>query len=79
LFGGSALQLDLSQLLLKQWYDSTENNPSNPDPDFWVIEDSRIADEMTHAWLAVTQLDEDANQEILAQREEAKQRCVASE
>ena len=79
MFGGSALQLDLGQLLLKQWHDNTEKNPSNPDPDFWIIEDSRIADEMTDAWLAITQLDEDAYQEILAQCEEAKQRCVASE
>tara|TARA_R110002167_G_scaffold89012_3_gene239949 strand:- start:4324 stop:4563 length:240 start_codon:yes stop_codon:yes gene_type:complete len=79
LFGGSALQLDLRQLLLKQWHNNTGNNPNNPDPDFWVLEDSRIADQMTHAWLAVTQLDEDGNQEILAQREEAKQRCVAAE
>tara|TARA_R110001592_G_scaffold246056_1_gene507678 strand:+ start:499 stop:768 length:270 start_codon:yes stop_codon:yes gene_type:complete len=33
----SALQLDLNQLLLKQWHDNTENNPSNPDPDFWSL------------------------------------------
>ena len=34
---------------------------------------------MTHAWIAVTHLDDEGYQEILAQREEAKQRSVAAE
>ena len=66
-------------LVIKQWYDNTANNPNNPDPDFWVVEGSRTADEMTHAWIAVTHLDDEGYQEILAQREEAKQRSVAAE
>lgn len=66
-------------LVIKQWYDNTANNPNNPDPDFWVVAGSRTADEMTHAWIAVTHLDDEGYQEILAQREEAKQRSVAAE
>ncbi len=66
-------------LVIKQWYDNTANNPNNPDPDFWVVAGSRTADEMTHAWIAITHLDDEGYQEILAQREEAKQRSVAAE
>jgi len=66
-------------LVLKQWYDNTTNNPNNPDPDMWVVDGSRTADEMTHAWIAVTHLDEEGYEEILAQREETKQRSVAAE
>jgi len=66
-------------LIIKQWYDNTANNPNNPDPDFWVVNGSRTADEMTHAWIAVTHLDQQGYDEILAQREAAKQRSVAAE
>lgn len=57
-------------LVLKQWYDNTENNPNNPDPDMWVDAGSRTADEMDHAWIAVTHLDEEGYQELLVEREE---------
>ena len=66
-------------LVIKQWYDNTANNPNNPDPDFWVVEGSRTADEMTHAWIAVTHLDQAGYDDIVAQREEAKQRSVATQ
>ena len=46
-------------LILKQWYDNTANNPNNPDPDQWVVGGSRTGDEMTHAWLAITHLDDE--------------------
>ena len=49
-------------LVLKQWYDNTANNPNNPDPDMWVVGGSRTGDEMTHAWIAVTHLDEEKDQ-----------------
>jgi hypothetical protein len=65
-------------LVIKQWYDNTVNNPNNPDPDFWVVAGSRTADEMSHAWIAVTHLDQAGFDEIAAQREEAKQRSVVS-
>ncbi|OGT70232.1 MAG: hypothetical protein A3H44_00850 [Gammaproteobacteria bacterium RIFCSPLOWO2_02_FULL_57_10] len=66
-------------LVIKQWYDNTANNPNNPDPDMWVVGGSRTADEMSHAWIAITHLDDAGYEEILAQREAAKQRSVAAE
>lgn len=66
-------------LVLKQWYDNTADNPNNPDPDMWVVDGSRTADEMSHAWIAVTHLDQEGYDEILAQREAVKQRSVAAE
>ena len=55
-------------LVLKQWYDNTADNPNNPDPDMWVLGGSRTGDEMTHAWIAVTHLDEEKYQELLTER-----------
>jgi len=55
-------------LVLKQWYDNTENNLHNPDPDQWVVGGSRTGDEMTHAWLAITHLDEDKYGELIEGR-----------
>jgi len=55
-------------LVMKQWYDNTANNPNNPDPDQWVYGGSRTGDEMTHAWIAVTHLDEEGFEEATAQR-----------
>jgi hypothetical protein len=50
------------------WYDNTDKNSYNPDPDQWVGIGDRTTDEMSHAWIAVTQLDESAYQRLLAQR-----------
>ena len=50
------------------WYDNTEKNFYNPDPDQWVGVGDRTTDEMSHAWIAVTQLDEAAYQRLLAKR-----------
>jgi len=55
-------------LVLKQWYDNTANNLNNPDPDMWVVGGSRTGDEMTHAWIAVTHLDEEKYQELITER-----------
>jgi hypothetical protein len=60
-------------IVLKQWYDNTGNNPNNPDPDQFVMGGSRTADEMTHAWLAITHLDEEGYQELLAERQKRKE------
>lgn len=57
-------------LILKQWYDNTADNPNNPDPDMWVVGGSRTADEMTHAWIAVTHLDEEGYNKLLEERNE---------
>jgi hypothetical protein len=65
-------------LVIKQWYDNTAENPNNPDPDVFVMGGSRTADEMTHAWLAMTHLDEEGYQELLAERLEQQSETVAS-
>ena len=57
------------QLIITGWYDNTENNRYNPDPDQWVGIGDRTADEMSHAWLAVTHLDEEGIEKIKAERE----------
>lgn len=56
-------------LVLTGYYDNTAKNKSNPDPDQWVGYGSRTADEMSHAWITVTHLDDDGYKQILADRE----------
>ncbi len=55
-------------IVLKQWYDNTAENPNNPDPDMWVMGGSRTGDEMTHAWLAITHLDEEGYNKLKEER-----------
>jgi len=64
-------------LVLKQWYDNTADNPNNPDPAQWVMGGSRTGDEMTHAWIAVTHLDDDGFEKLVAERKAKEQRAVA--
>ena len=66
-------------MVIKQWYDNTANNPNNPDPDFWVVDGSRTADEMSHAWIAVTHLDDEGYAEIVAERAAKQSSSVASQ
>jgi hypothetical protein len=65
-------------LVIKQWYDNTEGNPNNPDPDQWVDGGSRTADEMSHAWIAVTHLDEEGYEELLEARETDEEQRIAA-
>ena len=58
-------------LVIKQWYDNTADNPNNPDADQWVYDGSRTGDEMSHAWIAVTHLDEEGYERLLAERMQA--------
>jgi hypothetical protein len=57
-------------IILTGWYDNTENNRYNPDPDQWVSIGDRTADEMSHAWIAVTRLDEEGYERLVAEREQ---------
>jgi hypothetical protein len=66
-------------MVIKQWYDNTAGNPNNPDPDQWVDGGSRTADEMSHAWIAVTHLDEEGYQELLEQREANQERRITDQ
>jgi hypothetical protein len=43
-------------------------NHHNPDPDQWVGIGDRTTDEMSHAWIAVTHLDDEMYKTILAER-----------
>ncbi len=64
-------------LVIKQWYDNTANNPNNPDPDQWVYGGSRTGDEMSHAWIAVTHLDDEGYEQLVAERKDAEARSLA--
>jgi mono/diheme cytochrome c family protein len=66
-------------LIIKQWYDNTANNPNVIDPEMWVDGGSRTADEMSHAWIAVTHLDEEGYQELLEQRRAAEERRITDQ
>jgi mono/diheme cytochrome c family protein len=55
-------------LLITAWYDNTENNPLNPDPDVWVSRGARTTDEMSHAWISWTDLTEEYYEELVAKR-----------
>ena len=57
----------------EQWFDNTDGNPNNPDPDQWVDYGSRTADEMSHFWMAVTHLDEEGYEALVAEREAAEE------
>jgi mono/diheme cytochrome c family protein len=67
-----------SMIILTSWYDNTANNPRNPDPDQWVGAGQRTTDEMSHAWIAVTHLDDEGYQKLSAEREARDQQTVAS-
>jgi hypothetical protein len=65
----SAPLLDVGdKVILTAWYDNTENNRYNPDPDQWVGIGDRTADEMSHAWIAVTHMDEEGMAKLKAER-----------
>jgi mono/diheme cytochrome c family protein len=59
-------------LVITGYYDNTANNKSNPDPTVWVTGGSRTADEMSHAWIAVTHLDDETYERLVAEREAKK-------
>ena len=57
-------------VVLTGWYDNTEENSLTPDPEVWYSRGSRTMDEMSHAWIAVTHLDEPGYERLMAEREE---------
>jgi hypothetical protein len=56
-----------------QWYDNSDNNPTlrkfGGDPDMWVGTGDRTADEMSHQWIAITFLDQEGYDELMAKRQ----------
>jgi hypothetical protein len=56
-------------LVFTAWHDNTEQNPNNPDPEQWVGWGDRTVDEMAHAWVDVTYLEQDDFDAQVAARE----------
>ena len=46
-------------LVFKTWYDNTASRKGNPDPNQWIGWGDRTVDEMGHAWVNVTYLNDD--------------------
>jgi hypothetical protein len=65
-------------LLFTAWHDNTENNPENPDPDQYITWGDRTVDEMAHAWVGVTYLEQEDYDRMVAERAE-KTRARANE
>ncbi len=58
-------------LVFTAWHDNTEQNPNNPDPEQWVGWGDRTVDEMAHAWVDVTYLEQEDYERMMAEREAA--------
>jgi hypothetical protein len=57
-----------SQLVITALHDNTADNPNNPDPNQWVGFGRRTVDEMAHAWIGITYLDEESYERLVADR-----------
>jgi hypothetical protein len=55
-------------LVFTAWHDNTAANPNNPDPRQWVGWGDRTVDEMAHAWVDVTYLEQADFDRLLAER-----------
>ena len=49
-------------------FDNTANNPINPDPEQWVVFGRRGVDEMSHAWVGITYINEEQYTQAVAER-----------
>ena len=56
-------------LVITAWHDNTPQNPNNPDPEQWVGWGDRTVDEMAHAWVDVTYLEQGEYERLVAERE----------
>jgi hypothetical protein len=55
-------------LVFTAWHDNTAANPNNPDPKQWVGWGDRTVDEMAHAWVDVTYLEQEEFERLAAER-----------
>jgi hypothetical protein len=55
-------------LVFTAWHDNTASNPNNPDPRQWVGWGDRTVDEMAHAWVDVTYLEQAEFERLVAAR-----------
>jgi hypothetical protein len=54
-------------------FDNTVNNPLNPDPEQWVVFGRRGVDEMSHAWVGITYLNEEQYMQASNERTAAQE------
>lgn len=59
-------------VVVTAWHDNTADNPNNPDPEQWVGWGDRTVDEMAHAWVDLTYLEQDDFDAQVAARQAAK-------
>jgi hypothetical protein len=57
-----------TMLVFTAWHDNTKANINNPDPEQWVGWGDRTVDEMAHAWVDVTYLEQEDFDRLVAQR-----------
>jgi hypothetical protein len=57
-----------TMLVFTAWHDNTAQNPNNPDPLQWVGWGDRTVDEMAHAWIDVTYLEQAEFDSLMAVR-----------
>ncbi len=62
-------------LKITSWHDNTAANKSNPDPNQWVGWGDRTVDEMAHAWVNITYMDEE---DFKAEVEKRKARATTT-
>jgi hypothetical protein len=62
-------------LKITSWHDNTAQNPSNPDPNQWVGWGDRTVDEMAHAWVNITYMDDE---DFKVEVEKRKQRTTTT-
>ena len=55
-------------LMLRAKWDNSAANRINPDPDQWVVFGARAVDEMSHAWIGITYLEDAEYEELAAAR-----------
>jgi mono/diheme cytochrome c family protein len=61
-----------TMLVFTAWHDNTTANPNNPDPNQWVGWGDRTVDEMAHAWVDVTYLDQTEFDSLVTDRKAKK-------
>lgn len=59
-------------LKVTSWYDNTTANKNNPDPNQWVGFGDRTVDEMGHAWVNITYMNDEDYKAELEKRKQAK-------
>ena len=60
-------------------FDNTVNNPLNPDPEQWVVFGRRGVDEMSHAWVGITYMNEEQFADAVAERRARQETLTVSQ